>query len=385
MTLPALLPRLLAALLAVALGAGAARAETVVMRNGDVLEASEVRLAPKGNGIVVTIKVEGGTASYTFAFARVDPASLLALLDARTPADDAAGQARLARIALEVGRRDEAALRIARAVALDLAFAPERDEIFTRIQELEVLDAVQSVERRLRAGDPKGALVLAETLLDGGLGVGATDEHVLRVNALAELARRILQAKASPTPAPAPPAPPGSPVPAPPGPLDEAAALEERALAARDAAADPAIPMADAIRHLEVAAKALLDARRLLAKILPPPTEEVAARKAAARDLLVATWLDLADLLRQAGDFGAALDRVRAALILDPGDERAWEIRRWIEEDLRLVPPLDTYFTPLAPAYPYALGGPWPSAVGYGRVYRTHSGGSVRHYPGTRR
>ena len=50
--------------------------------------------------------------------------------------------------------------------------------------------------------------------------------------------------------------------------------------------------------------------------------------------MLVATWLDLADLARGAGQPAIALDRVQAALVLEPEHPRAWELRRWIEGDL---------------------------------------------------
>ena len=168
-------------------------------------------------------------------------------------------------------------------------------------------------------------------------------------------------------------------------PSDELAPLRAqlaKAQHAREVAADPAVSVEDAMRHLEIAARELLDARRAAHKIRVEDLDEESATELEdlgleLRELLIGSYLELADLYRQRQLFEEARARVRAVLILDPGNEQAWSQRHLIEDDLReaLQPIEDPYrytirsaaffgwYSP-SPYYGYCLA---PRAVSYAR------------------
>lgn len=364
-----------------------ALAETLRLRSGRALRVDEVRVRERA--LSLTLRTDGGVVRMDLPFERFDPRSLLAALDRHLPAGDAAARLRTARLALELDLRGEAALRFHQAAALDPALASERDAGLAVIRALEAADALVDLETRLRGGaDPRGVLALASALLEGPHRASLTPVQVLRVRVLAGLARGLVQRQGEPqvaadetaTPAPAPPVTAALPA-------DLAARLrgeETKARTAREAAADPTTGARRAARHLETAARALLQGRRLLrgASAEVQASAEDVART--LHELLVATYLDLADLYRLEGRFAEARARVRAALILDPGNEQAWEQRRLIEEDLRVDPFVEDpyyglgYYDPLFHydfGYPYGLRLPYRYAR-YG-AYRVPSAGGV--------
>jgi tetratricopeptide (TPR) repeat protein len=277
-------------------------------------------------------------------FERLDPRGLLEIHD-RHGAQDALSRLRTARLALELDLRVEAALRFVQAAELDAALAGERDAGLAAIRAREAADAMLAVEERLRAGgDPRTVLTLTTALLEGPRREGLSAAQVRRVEVLAGLARRLVQraqqqqaAAAAQPPAVAPvnlAVPPGLPADV----AEGVAAEEARAREARDAAADPKVGARRALRHLEEAARALLAAKRTLHGVPAALADAAAPALERLRDLLVATYLDQADILRQVGRFDDARARVRAALILDPGNEDGLAQRKLIEDDLRRGP-----------------------------------------------
>ncbi|MDA1196171.1 MAG: hypothetical protein O2894_13455, partial [Planctomycetota bacterium] len=161
-----------------------------------------------------------------------------------------------------------------------------------------------------------------------------------------------------------------------------------RADAAREAAADPRLSAARAIRRLEEASDELLLAQRLLREAPEPLRVPLAFVADDVRSLLLSTWVELADLLRLEGWYDDARARVRAALLLDPGNEAAREQRRFIEQDA--LRPLDSLeqgvsFARWSPSPLWGISprcGPYPALYGtphyattYGHGYRTYRGG----------
>jgi len=414
------------------LGATPARAETVQLRSGRTLKVESVRLGERV--LNVTIRKDGRTARVDLRFELLDPRGLLRLFDRSTDALDGRSRLRSARLALEFGERGEAALRFQEAARLDPRLASERDAGLGMLRSLEAADALVDLETRLRAGsDPRGSLGLASALLEGPHSEALSAGQKMRIQALGDLAGRLLQREvlrrlqgeakqaaaaqpgqppASPAPAPPPgPAPQSSPVvDAAEEPIERVRGLARKAMHAREAAADPKITTRRAIRHLEVAAKALLDGRRLMRTLDMYASDESAQLSDDVRLVLVATYLDLADLYRQEGRFDAARARIRAVLILDPGNEEAWEQRQLIEDDLHREPvPLQDPYARLIGGYglrvvyptlfhgyyspsPYYGLGRYPRAIHYGRggifFGSTHFGSGhsqTRHAGGRRR
>jgi hypothetical protein len=139
--------------------------------------------------------------------------------------------------------------------------------------------------------------------------------------------------------------------------------LEARALEAREQAADPALAAGAREALLSAAGVDLLDARRRLLALPTTAAADLGVRLDRLRGLLVATWLDLADLARGVGRPDVALDRAQAALVLEPESDRAWELRRWIESDL--ATPLLVQEAPVWFSGGWFSGG-WFSGGGFG-------------------
>ncbi len=329
-----------------------ARAERIHLKGGRVLDVDELEI--KAKAVNVTIRKDGGTARVDLPFERLEPKALLALIDRHT--DPQSGSARMmsARLALRLGMRAEATERFEQAAALDPALAEEGKAALAALAKREAADALSGLEKLLRAGgDPRAVITRAAALLEG-LGASRFEAgELLRISTIARLAQMRFEQQVTdpaaglvpepggPLPEPKPDAP-QQPQPDPdakPAPLSETAqrvlAELDKARHARDRAADPALSLERAVRYLETAARVLLDGRRALQqdpKAFGAETDDVYATLHA---LLVATYLDLADLYRQQGRYDDARAMLRSALILDPGNEEAREQRQLIEEGIR--------------------------------------------------
>lgn len=335
-----LLSAVLALVAALVAAAAGARAEPVRLADGRTLQATAVHL--RDGRVELTLHVDGGSARVDLPYARVDPDALLALWDAHTDRADAAQVLAGARLALRLDRRAEAVRRFRAVAALDPHLAAEAEAGLTTVRTRDAAQGLLDLETRLRAGsDPLAAAALAAALLEGPQGAGLTEVQRLRVRTLGRLARHLAARAAQPAVVAQAAAAPAAHAPVPPAaaPADDLqehlTALETQARAAREAAADPDVAPSRARRHLEVAARALLAARRLLRQAPAARQAALAATAERLLDTLVSTWVELADLARQQQDFEAARGCVRAALLLDPGDEAALQQRRFVEEDLR--------------------------------------------------
>jgi tetratricopeptide (TPR) repeat protein len=308
------------------------RAETVRLKSGAAYEASSVEV--KGERLVLRLSLGAGTGTASFPFASIHAGDLARILAARLAPDDAPGQLRIARLALEAGRYAEAFERAQRAAMLDPLLGAGSTEVLAGIRAAQAREALVEIELDLRLGHALAARERALALLEAGVPVLPPELEAAMARLLLSLAEAVL---APPMPADAPPAlleadpalPPGMAAPS--SAWTDAVALQERGLAARMQAADPALAAPQREVLLSEAAVDLLDARRLLLALPTTAAPDLGARLERLRELLVATWLDLADLARGAGQPGVALDRVQAALVLDPEHPRAWELRRWIE------------------------------------------------------
>ncbi len=321
--------------------ASAAGAETVRLRSGKSLDVDAVHVLE--DRIRITIFKGGGTAKVDLRFALLDASDLLRLLDRHTDAQDGALRLRSAQVALERGLRHEAAQRFREAARLDAALEQARDAGLARIAALEAAAGLAELEAQLRGGaDPHGAMALAAALQGGPVGPFLSPRQRLRVETLAALARRLFKRdqRRAARALLALPAADSLPAVAAPGAAGDdplaarLRALEAKAVAAREAAADPLLADERVLRHLDVAATALLDARRALRDAPAEQLGNLLPVGARLSRLLVATYLDQADLFRLRGQWGAARARVRAVLILDPGNEDAWSQRTLIERDL---------------------------------------------------
>lgn len=404
---------LLAAVLGAALlvvAGRAAWAEPVRLRTGATLEVTSIAL--EGEAFVLGLEIGAGKGTMKLPLAQVEPADLVRLLRPRTAPGDARGQVRLAHAALAAGLHVEAVERAAAAAQLDPLWAPEQERVVDAVRAAEAGDALREAELDLRLARPTAARTRLRLLLEDGVPVVPPDLEAQRARLLLRLAEAALKtslAALGPVP-PTPPAPgagAAAPAPAPVDPaaaaaLADAEAQRARAEQARERAADPALAAPKRERLLLDAATHLLHARRTLLALPATASADLGARLEGLRGLLVATWLDLADLARGACAWAAALDRVQAALVLEPESERAWELRRWIEADLHaplVLPPeppllLDVGFgSPFArwgwPApYPTVFGSRPPAgpyAGGYGHREGHGNGGGAVHHPGTRR
>lgn len=384
-----LVPRWSIAFLLVCGLAAPARAETVRLKDGKALDVEAVEFLD--DRIQVTLLRDGGTARVLLRFEQLDPHDILPLWDRTHRPEDASAVLASAEVALRIGDLPQAANRFEVAARLDAAFIPQRDAGFARIRRVEADAAVRDLEGRVRDGrDLRGALTLAQTLLDGPQAERLPAKQRRRIEALAILAGKLVareversQEEESALDGSTPPAPPSEPSPDAPAPAaDDGAALPpggaalaairhrigafaHRADLAREAAAAVTITNRQSIRHLETAADAYLLARRL---VRDAPADLQGALGGVADDLrqaLAITYLDLADLYRQEGRFEEARARVRAALILDPGNEQAWEQRRLIEDDIRNPPlPLEAERRPAVEFYywspsPYHVAPYW--------------------------
>ncbi len=336
--------------------AGQGRAETVRLKSGAAYEAHSLEV--KGERLVLRLSLGAGTGTASFPFASIHAGDLARILAARLAADDAPGQLRIARLALEAGRYAEAVERAQRAAMLDPLLGAGSTEVLGAVRAAQAGAALVEIELDLRLGRPLAARERAWALLEAGVPVTAPELEAAKARlllALAEAALAPQQAAEAPVEAPPEPlGPQGAPPPgiaAPPSAWTDALALQARALETRTQAADPALAAPQREALLSGAAVDLLDARRLLLALPTTAAPDLGARLESLRGLLVATWLDLADLARGAGQPEIALDRVQAALVLDPEHPRAWELRRWIEGDLSaafLTGPLEpsVWFSP---------------------------------------
>lgn len=402
-----LLRSLGAGLLATALLSADARAETVRLRDGKALEVE--RVVFDGARVEVTMRRDGGTARVVLKLAQLEPSDVLPLWDRTHSPYDARDVLASADVALRLGAHAEAANRYEVAFRLDAALKPRRDAGLARIRAIEARAAVEDVESRVRAAhDLHGAVALARALLEGPGAADLPAAQRRRIEALAALAERVAlraaareaeahapakSSAATPVAEPVPPAPQPAPAPAA-GPVstaeavvaairDAVGALALRADTAREAAADVTISARRAIRHLEDAAGAWLLARRLVREA---PDAAIPHLGEVADDLRLAlaqTYLDLADLYRQERLFPQARARVRAVLILDPGNEHAWEQRRLIEDDLRAPPTTEGGWRPAVETYVWSpspfvgwhgLHGCGPCPTPYAVPYRGHGG-----------
>ncbi|MFM8979957.1 MAG: hypothetical protein ACKOSS_05795 [Planctomycetia bacterium] len=401
---------------------GTAWAEALRLRSGEVLDVEQVEVL--GEALRVRVRAGGGTGTATLPLARVEPADLLRVLLPRTGPGDAPGHLRIARVALEAGQLALALEASARAAALDGTLLGAWSQVQEAVQARLAQDALAEVELDLRLGRPAAAHARACALLEQGLPVVPPPTEAAKARLLRDLARAALEAgtpsSPSPLPAPAGPldVPPGlspawPPLPGAGGPLPsalvDADALAQRGLRAREEAALPGLAAAARDERLSEAAARLLDARRLLLAVEPGSVPGLSERLERLRLWLVATWLDLADLARAAGRPDLAFERVQAALVLDPASERAWELRRWIEQAwaaTTLPPAGPAVVGGLAPAWgsvpsglaPVPGPGPGPGS-GHGSGVRRSGGspagspagsppgsqGGAVHNPGTRR
>ncbi len=315
--------------------AATATAETVVLKSGTKLKAARVEL--EDGAVRATMRKEGGTAIVTLPFARLDPEALVALMGRHLPEDDGASQLRIARMAMSAGLHDEAIERFERAATLDKTLATESEQGVATVRGLQVEAALTRLESMLRERRPAEMLMDVELLSKSELAGSLTTAQVLRVEMLANVADAMLKKAGVPVGAP----PVAAPVPAPPldaktaAVLERVTAYETKALHAREAAADPDLSASKARRHLNAAAVSLQRARKLLIKVESPAPSKVVERADRVRDLLVTTYLDVAELYRASGAYTQARSRLRAVNILDPDNERAVELARAIEEDLR--------------------------------------------------
>lgn len=405
-------------------------AERVRLRSGREIEVASVRvLADRLN---VSVEADGTVSRVDLLFTRIDPSSLLRVVDAHSDPKDAQAWLRSARLAFAGGLHEHAALRFIEAARLDPTLRSAQKEGLAAIRRAAARAGLEDLEQRLRAGrDPRGAALLADAILDSVHAAELTAAQRRHVEALGALARRLVQRElersasaqsasaqsaAAQNEAQEPASPQAGGVPAgqkenkvdPPSPLDampdgpveseskELASLRARltkATHAREAAADPLVAQDDALRYLEIAARELLAGRRAAHKVRAEALNAAEARELEdigldLRYLLLSTYLELADLYRQRGFFDEARARVRAVLLLDPGNEAAWSQRHLIEDDLRRVsePREDPYrytirsaaffgwYSP-SPFYGYGCGLPL-RAVPYAR------GGSFFGYRG---
>lgn len=408
--------RLLVALLLACALAPAAAAETVRLADGKALEVESV--AFRDDHIEVAMQRDGGTARIVLRFEKLDAADILPLWDRLHDHEDAAAILASADLALRLGLHGEAANRFEVASRLNPDLMPQRDAGLARIRALEADAAVADVEHRVREGqDLRGAVTLARALLEDSPTDALPEKQRRRIEALAALAEKLAAREAAREAKAAGPVPEPTSDPAPPAPQDAApvepaadgalaairhriGAFVVRADLARESAASVTITNRQSIRHLETAADAYLLARRMVREAPAHLAEALALIGDDLRLALVTTYLDLADLYRQEGRFDEARARVRAALILDPGNEHAWEQRRLIEDDLRSPPlPLEAERVPMVgftywrgvPGYPCRRCWGYPRPVPYGGVSyfgsRVHFGfgaGPVR-VGGTRR
>ncbi len=361
-----------AAVFAVLLASTPASAESIVLKSGTKLKAAKVEL--DGDAVRATLRRDGGTAILTLPFARLDPQSLVALMGRHLPENDGASQLRIGRMALNAALYDEAVERFERAAVLDASLAKESEQGIDRVRALQVDNAIATLETMLRERRPAEMLHDADLLLAGPLATLFSPAQTFRVQALSKLATGMLKNAGVPVGAPkqAQPIPMlGVPAPAPldlatAAVLEKVSAYETKALHAREGAADPDISSSKARRFLNAAAKSLQQARKLLIKIEAPIPPAVLERAERVRELLVMTYLDVAELYRESGSYTQARARLRAVNILDPDNERGTEIAQAIDEDLRV------------PGYYESDLYDYPFYTSYGRS-RLHHG---LYYPG---
>ncbi len=354
--------------------ASAAQAETVRRKDGKVLDVAGVTF--QGERVQVVVEQDGRPVRVVLRLDQLDPADVLPLWDRTHSHEDAAAVLASADLAMRLGLHAEAAGRYEVAFRLDPTLRAKRDAGLARIRAIEADAALRDVEVRERAGrDLRGAAAIARALLADAALPDATRR---RMETLARLAVKLAERAdaraaqqqadaadaAAPTPAPTPEAaaPPAPPPPQAGGALaairQRLGAFVHRADLAREAAAAVTITNRQAIRHLETAADAYLLARRLVREAPAALTLDLAQIGDDLRLALVTTYLDLADLYRIEARYDEARARVRAALILDPGNEHAWDQRRLIEDDLRNPPlPLEE---PLRPAVEFFYWSPSP-------------------------
>ena len=95
--------------LAVVLLASTASAETIRLKSGKVLDVQSVRVLD--GRLNVTVRNDGQSARVALRFDQLEPRALLTLLDRYADPQDPAAQVRNARLALDYGLREEAAVR----------------------------------------------------------------------------------------------------------------------------------------------------------------------------------------------------------------------------------------------------------------------------------
>ncbi len=387
-----------------------AEAETVRLRSGKTLEAASVVFLP--GKIEATLSREGGTARILLRLDQLAADDLLPLWDRTHDPKDAAAMLAGADFALALSQRAEAARRFERAAQLDASLASRREDGLRRLRALETADALRDLERRIRRGsDARGAVILAEALLEEPQVATLRPAQARRARVLGELARRLVArddartaaalapaappfsvpvfpaALPDPKPDPQPVAKPAVPAAAAGAPLkaiqERVAGFAKRASDAREAAADPSVRPRRALELLRRAGDAYLLARRLVREAPAAYGEALGELGEDLRLALVTTYLDLADLYRQEARYEAARAHVRAALILDPGNAEAWSQRRLIEDDLERAttpvnegyrPAFETFYTSPSPFYGYGYGYGYSSrALRYGG-YRSYGG-----------
>ncbi len=152
----------LAAVAALAAFAGAARAETVHLKNGRTL-VGDARL--EGDDVVVDVRFP---TEQVVRLKRADltPESLFEVLDRRTPSDDVAKRRALGETAESLGLPGAAIAEYRRVRALDPASAAEMDKRIGRLEDVVAADLLDDAKDLLAEGMANASLVRLHAILE---------------------------------------------------------------------------------------------------------------------------------------------------------------------------------------------------------------------------
>ena len=386
---------LLCGLLLVATPAQAA--DSVTLRSGRTLTIAAHRFEAKG--LHITQHVDGGTLGIRLAYRTIAPASLEQLLLAHAAGADAAKRMRLAAIALDAGL-PHASERLYAQLAEEPKSAAAANDGLKRARRAVATSALDNFARGIATGTDRALMRTRISVFADGPYVSHLTP--LEQRRLAAFARLVEPAPVAATPAAAVEVP--APVAAPdalPAAAQKLRADIDTAHALRERAAEPDMSSKDVRSLLRRAASALRAARKA-AKSLPAdvPPEMAIGLRAVATDLLVATYVDLAQWHRQAGRLRKAREYVRLALLYRPEHPGALQQRGLIEADIAAAAAYDPYdhaWLPyghgfesywIGPAFRRSLFGAYrlgrrPPYDGFG--WSTHLGSKRVHGSGPRR